>query len=562
MIPLDTNEQLSYDALNNRLINKMRVVLALATLLVIFIDPFKPGEPITEAFITSILYSLYAISLYLLSRRNAARVLAQYTHWIDVIWYLILIALSSGTNSIFFLLFFFAIINASFRFGHHEGMKVTLFSVVMFIFVGYVTVPYGESFELNRFLLRPVYFGVLGYMVAYWGGRELTHKKRLEILKDINNLYNPRFGIDKTLSAILQKILISFDADSCLLITADQNSSNYSIRQCYREEPEQALYAEPVTGERPLIDIPRENAVIYESISRFGGRAGSNYQVFDLENKVQTKGSQRDGEVLADFLETESFLSVPLQQRKVLTWRLYLTSRTKKFDYSDLEFLHQLLQQAYPVVENINLLDRLASEATEQQRRKISRDIHDSTIQPYIGIKFGLEALQMKFALGENINGDIQQLINLAETNIREIRSYVNRLRDGKSDVKTGNLLVTAVRQQAKKISEFYGIEIKVYAEYDFIKISDRLSAEVFQLISEALSNIKRHTNANCASIHINIDNNTDKLQLEIQNNNPNGNSVYGFIPRSIEERTNALGGQISVSNTNNQTIISIEIPL
>jgi signal transduction histidine kinase len=483
----------------------------------------------------------------------------RYTHWIDIFWYLVLIGLSAGATSIFFFLFFLAILIGSFRYGYAEGLRVTAFSVVLFVIVGYLTTPTGEDFELNRLLIRPIYLSILGYMIAFWGGREIAHRSRLEILKDINKLYNPRFGVDQTLAAILQKILVSFNGDSCLLI-ARRNGSNFLLRQCYRENPQQAVSPEQIDAESPLIKLPGENAVIYDSIRQIGFGNTAKYFVFDPNNELQVNEPLRNGEVIADLLETRSFISVPLCRHGMLVWRLYLTSRRGTFDYLDIEFLRQMLEQSFPVVENVSLLDHLASEATEEQRRKISRDIHDSTIQPYIGIKFGLEALQLKNDAGENIKDEISQIINLAETNIRDIRSYVNRLRGDKADIKTGNVLVSAIRQQAKKISEFYGIRIEIFAEDDQINISDRLSAEVFQMISESLSNVKRHTKSDYALIR--IDSDDQKLKLEIQNNNPDGESAGEFVPKSLKERANALGGQVFVRNDDNQTTVAVEIPL
>lgn len=557
MSSLFIQQRFSRDAANTRLISKMRVILAAATLLVIYIDPSEPRRLVVLTYLTLALHGVYAAVLFLLARRDSTMVPLKFTHWIDTVWYLALIAMSSGTNSIFFFLFFFSILTASFRFGFVEGSRVVVFSAVMFTVVGYLTAPSGEEFELNRFLIRPVYLSVLGYMIAYWGERELAHKRRLEILRDINKLYNPRFGIDQTIGAIMQKILASFDADSCLLITAEQSSSECSLRRSDRDNPEAAIYAERITAENPLNAVAEEYAVIYHNVNK-AWKSGANYLVFDSASGERIEEPARNGEVLADFLETDSFVSVPLYQRNAVVGRLYLTAKTKIFDYSDIEFLRQLLDNAVPVLENVNLLDRLASEATEQQRQKISRDIHDSTVQPYIGIKFGLEALQIKQASGENIAADISRLITIAETNITDIRGYINRLKSNVNATKTGNTLISAIRQQAKKISEFYGIQIRVAAEDDLINISDRLAAEVFQIVTEGLSNIKRHSKADRALIAVECG---DKmLKLDIQNNNANG--AGEFVPQSISGRAASLGGHAFVENSGDYTKVTIEIPL
>jgi signal transduction histidine kinase len=551
-------ERFSLNAANSLLISKMRAILAIATLLVIYIDPSEPQQLVALTYSTLVLYCIYALALFFFSRRKSEAVPVKFTHWIDTGWYLVLIALSSGTSSIFFFLFFFSILTASFRFGFTEGLRVVFASTLMFTLIGFLAAPSGEAFELNRFLLRPVYLSVMGYMIAYWGGRELEHKQRLEILRDINKLYNPRFGIDQTISAIMQKILISFDADSCLMITGEKGDSTYNIRQSYRDNPEKAIYAEQIAAPNPLNSLPEEYAVIYQNINTLWN-SGKNYLAFDLLNGKRVEEPIRNGEILADFLETDSFISVPLYQRNAVIGRLYLTSRAKVFDYSDIEFLRQLLDNAVPVVENVNLLDRLASEATEHQRKKISRDIHDSTIQPYIGLKLGLEALQMRQQTGDDITRDIEQLTNMANANINDIRSYINKLKVDAPDPVKGSVLISAIRKQADKLSEFYGIRIEVRAD-DNIQINDRLSAEVFQLITEGLSNIRRHTKADHALIGIECAD--KKLKLEIMDNNPDGEIPNGFIPKSIAGRARALGGHARVRRENNITKVSVEIPL
>lgn len=556
-----SQEQTALKSMDVRLISKLRAVLALAMLIVIYLDPSEPQYYAELTYLTLILYSVYALTLLIFSYKHTEFVPVRYAHWIDVTWCLVLIALSSGSNSVFFFLFFFAIHVASFRFGFREGFKITAASVVSFVLIGISTAAAGAEIELNRFLLRPVYLGILGYMLSYWGGQELQLRERLQVIKDINNLYNPRFGIDLTVAAVLQKIQTSFDADGCVLISHDPNTAAYSLRQFERANPEQAIYAEPVAADHPLLlRLPASAAAAYNGgRRRYFSKKPSEYLVLDLSSGRRTAEAPRSGEIIADLLDTNSFISVPFYRRETFSGRLYLTSQTKCFDYSEMDFLRQILNHAVPVIENVRLLDSLASEATEQQRLKISRDLHDSTVQPYIGLKFGLEALQIKRAAGQEIDEDIERLVEMASTNIVSIRGYINKLKDDESDSESGAVLVSAIRQQARKISEFYGIEIEVFAA-DEIHINDRLSAEIFQIVTEGLSNIKRHTKASAASIIIGCEDKT--LTLEIANNNPDSERAAEFVPKSIAGRAESLGGRIFVETKADRTKISVEIPL
>jgi signal transduction histidine kinase len=328
------------------------------------------------------------------------------------------------------------------------------------------------------------------------------------------------------------------------LLTSGSSENSYFLRQASRENTEQAVQSEEISSEHPLIKIPGNDAAIYNRIRP---------KVFKNEQNTET------GETLADLLNTDSLISVPFFQQEKLTGRIYLTSKKKSFDGVDAEFLNQLLTRIIPMIDNINLLDKLASEATALQRQKISRDIHDSTVQPYIGIKFGLEALRIKNDSGEDISNEIERLVEMANTNIEEIRGYIDRLKDDKPDALKGSALVSAIRQQAKKIGEFYGIEIEVFAENE-ISVSDRLSAEIYQIVSEGLSNIKRHTYSNYAVISIQRD---DKnLRLEIRNKFSASNGSVEFTPKSITGRAKAIGGQALVETDEQFTKVSVVIPL
>ena len=70
-----------------------------------------------------------------------------------------------------------------------------------------------------------------------------------------------------------------------------------------------------------------------------------------------------------------------------------------------------LIEHVTPVLENIRLVDRLASEAAEYERQRIARDIHDGMIQPYIGLQLGLAAIRQKIERGNNdVGHDVREL--------------------------------------------------------------------------------------------------------------------------------------------------------
>src|SRR5215212_9223255 len=233
---------------DDRIIAVMRFILALSALLITIVDPSEPDRLVAITYAALSLYTIYSAALYVIVQRfqTFQAAIRRWTHWADVAWYIVLIGLSSGTSSVFLFFFFFAILVASFRWGFRSGLSVVVISALLFTIVGYATAPKGPAFELNRFLLRPIYLLVLGYMMAYWGGYETTLKRRLALLKDVNTLANPRFGIDRTTGWLIERLRGFYRADACLLVTADSATGEYLMRRADRDDPERAMRNEPL----------------------------------------------------------------------------------------------------------------------------------------------------------------------------------------------------------------------------------------------------------------------------------------------------------------------------
>ncbi len=87
-----------------------------------------------------------------------------------------------------------------------------------------------------------------------------------------------------------------------------------------------------------------------------------------------------------------------------------------------------------------------------------------------------------------------------------------------------------------------------------------RLAAEVFQIVSEGLSNIKRHTKAKNGTIR--VYEKAEKLVLEIENEIDKSDAIVEFTPKSIAGRAESLGGAARVERLDSHTKILVEIPL
>lgn len=529
------------ESVDDRMISLMRLILALSALIITYIDPSEPDRLVALTYGSLVAYSVYGAILYYLSLRGGPRLPLSISHWTDVGCFLVLVALSSGTNSIFFFFFFFAILVASFRWGFKTGFRVTIVSTLFFTLIGYATAT-KSNFELDRFLLRPVYLLVLGYMIAYWGGREIRLKRRLNLLKEINLLANPSFGVSETIDALLQRLRDYYQADDCWLVISDTDGPRlFRLSQTFDSAGE---------------SLPPKLA---ESLLAPDADVGIFYQrekVYAVDLKRKTECS-RDWKAVARSLavqfEMTAFISVPMQYRERDVGRVFLVAQPGVFENSDLEFLMQVAEQAMPVVQNIRLLDRLATTAAEQERQRLARDIHDSVIQRYIGLQYKVAAIRNKLAQGANVAADVDHLFAMTVNEVSNLRGFAQGLKE--SDLREGFL--PAVRRFASQFSDNYNLEVQVVSE-DEIVIRDRLAAELIQIIQEGLSNIRKHTNATSGKISVQRVNGS--VMLTIENNR--SRATLPFTPRSIAERAHELGGEVDVICGPYRTTVKVEIPL
>jgi signal transduction histidine kinase len=561
---LSTALPLSERWIDLRVISLMRVVLALSALLVTFVDPPEPNRFVGPTYLALAGYGIYSLVIWALAVRHSRILPIKILHWVDIAWYLPLIALSGGTNSIFFFFFFFAILVASFGWGFRSGMRVTIVSAGLFTVVGYAAAAAQPDFQFNRLLLRPVELLVLGYLIAYWGGVQSRLVARLQLLKEVSLLSNPRFGVDRTIQSVLESLRSSYGADSCLSILPKSKAGQpirlygsssegpFNLHRTERNSTEPANSSHEISGEaaRVFLSASPSHAIIYRQ-----GNPGE-LLLYDTKTRDLVKDDSGSSTSLNAF-DGKSCFSVPVYYRSQPVGRLYIVGGAHRFDYADIDFVLQVMEQVTGVLENIRLVDSLASDAAGQERRKIAQDIHDSVIQPYIGLQFGLAAVKQKLENGEDVLGDVEEILALTNGEIVDLRSYVGGLRRGESP---RDIFLPAVRRFALKFSEATGLNVEIHGSDD-LPIYDRLAAELFQMIEEGLSNVRRHSTSSYAKVEIAIKD--GNLEMQLRNERLKRLGDASFTPRSIADRAAALGGQTVVYTDGNfDTVVRVQIPL
>jgi signal transduction histidine kinase len=557
-------------AVTDRLLSALRLTLAVASLIIIYAIPAGLDRNVTLTYIALFGYAVYSMVIYLSLRRrtNFSHTTLRILVAVDLAWYTLLTSLSSGTNGLFFF-YLFAVIVASSRGGLEFGLLVTVVSACLSIGVGLLAAPPGP-FDQTRFVIRPLAIAGLGYVLAFWGGAELALKRKLLLLKELSVAANPRFGVDWTIELILRRLMNFWSASYCLILLAHDTGLRLYL---VSSDDSAACQKVEVQGQRdiPFIDVSDTAAVVYSDRQRLwpGGPA---YRSYNPRTNVTELRPLPAGEALAEFLSARSFVGVPLHYRERLRGRILVSSeRSHAFEVADAVFLQHVANQIMPVIENIRLVDRLASDASEEERNRIARSVHDRVIQPYYGLQIGLKALQSVLHNGQTgSNGGseessaekksaalLEELMLMTTEGIDELRQYVSGLKQSRTN---GTYLAESIRRFAAKFEQATGIHVKVVDETGGFVGNERLTSEVFQMAAEALSNVHRHTQARSARVCLSLTGNVVRLQVE--------NELIGdlkppnFSPGSITDRAEALGGTTKVLAADDRTVLRVEVPL
>jgi signal transduction histidine kinase len=223
--------------------------------------------------------------------------------------------------------------------------------------------------------------------------------------------------------------------------------------------------------------------------------------------------------------------------------------------------LERIAQLAYAPLERLAQLEQLSAHSAERERQRLGLDLHDRVMQPYIGLKLALEALQTRH--GKGLAAGLQSIVAMTEQVIGSLRGDLRRLAPGPADAPAQTTLQTHkladdLAEQAQLMHQLHGVRIAVRGPVPEA-LSQRLRHEVSEFIREGLSNIRRHTQARSGEIELRCDGR--RLGLRISNEAPAAHC--DFAPRSISQRAQALGGWSEVrAEAGRRTAVHVTIPL
>lgn len=234
-----------------------------------------------------------------------------------------------------------------------------------------------------------------------------------------------------------------------------------------------------------------------------------------------------------------------------------------------LNYLNGDMKQVGELIEDANRKQAFGLrilEAQEEERRRLSREIHDGPAQLLANTLLRTEIIEKKMnsddSDSDSVLDEVRQLRHLVRAALKEVRGIIYDLRPMALD-DLG--LVPALMKYLNTVEESFNIPICFQLLGTERRFSMKLETAVFRLVQESVQNACKHAQA--SQIEVKLEFQEDALSILVKDNGVGFHAEkqredsFGLI--GMSERVDLLGGKLRIhSKTNEGTVVLIHIPI
>ncbi len=189
--------------------------------------------------------------------------------------------------------------------------------------------------------------------------------------------------------------------------------------------------------------------------------------------------------------------------------------------------------------EHVRSLSRRVVEVQEEERHRVSRDLHDSVGQLLTGLKFELQRLEREGAT-------VTDALDITGEAVAEVRRVVHDLRP----LELGNApILAALHAVTERFERRFQIDVSFRTTGDVAQIPDALATPLFRVLQEALTNVAKHAEASEIGVRLNVEGDCCQLTIEDDGQGFDRSTIKATSMglRGIRERTALVGGRFEL---------------
>jgi signal transduction histidine kinase len=211
------------------------------------------------------------------------------------------------------------------------------------------------------------------------------------------------------------------------------------------------------------------------------------------------------------------------------------------------------------------LLEALIT-AQEDERKRISRELHDETGQSLTSLLVGLKIVDKSPTL-EEARKRLADLQELTSRTLEEVHKLSVELRPTLLD-DLG--LIAALRSYSKDFSQKYGVRVAFHATGFEERVPPLVEVAVYRVVQEALTNIAKYASAQ--TVHLKLERTAAALHAEVSDDGVGFDPEHVLVQKrkenrlgllGMQERVTLLGGAFSLQSKEGEgTRITLDLPL
>jgi len=225
-----------------------------------------------------------------------------------------------------------------------------------------------------------------------------------------------------------------------------------------------------------------------------------------------------------------------------------------------------LLEQSRSMQEQLRHLSRQVLQAQEDERKRISRELHDVIAQTLTGINVRLATLKKGAGRNpEEFDRDIELTQKLVENSVDIVHQFARELRPAVLD-DLG--LIPALHSYLKHFTAQTGVHTHLTAFAGVEQLEAARRTILYRVAQEALTNVSRHAQA--SRVAVTIQRGTAGICMKISDNgksfrvervfNAKGRKRLGLL--GMRERLEMVGGRFEIASAPGQgTTVTAEMP-
>jgi signal transduction histidine kinase len=226
----------------------------------------------------------------------------------------------------------------------------------------------------------------------------------------------------------------------------------------------------------------------------------------------------------------------------------------------------QLLEKSQRLQDQLRRLSRQILLAQEEERREISRELHDVIAQTLTGITVRLAALKKEAAINtKGLESNIASTQRLVEQSVDVVHQFARELRPAVLD-DLG--LIPALHAFMKNFTTRTGVRTHLTAFAEVERLDTARRTALFRIAQEALTNVARHAKASRVEVGIRKLHSTARMEIKDDGRSfqverklgAKGSKRLGLL--GMKERVEMVGGTFCIESAPGQgTTVRVEIP-